>query len=133
MDELPEHKHKSLLLAKILRQLLADERFETLADVKDALKTRCARLRIRYVGAEVDRALELVGSNHPLAAGPKLLREIANVVEPSPREISKQEAREMLAERGVFLSGYGRPLVPRAMVVAEGAPEDFPTLMEVTW
>jgi hypothetical protein len=54
------------LIARVLREVLATERFETIADLKDALKARCARLRIRYQPDDITRALDLVESNRPL-------------------------------------------------------------------
>jgi len=56
-------------LAVLVRELLARESFETLADLTDALKTRCARLHLPCSPEEVTNAFRLVGSNHPLLAG----------------------------------------------------------------
>lgn len=53
-------------LAKLLRELLDAGRFETIADVADALKTRAARLHLRYTADDVTQAIALVGSNRPI-------------------------------------------------------------------
>lgn len=59
---------KSSLIARVLREVVRTESFETLADLSDALKTRLARLRIRWTNDELRGALRLVGSNTRLLA-----------------------------------------------------------------
>jgi hypothetical protein len=54
------------LLAKLIRELLAHEKFTSLADLVEALKCRCARLKIRWSNDGLGEALRLVGSNTPL-------------------------------------------------------------------
>jgi hypothetical protein len=54
------------LLARVLRELLATETFATLADLTDALKHRCARLRIRWTNDAINEVYRLVGSNREL-------------------------------------------------------------------
>jgi len=49
------------LLARVLRDLVRTERFEHPADVKEALKARCAQLHIPYDAAIVGRACDIVG------------------------------------------------------------------------
>ena len=58
-----EPASRTRLLAKLVRQLLADERFETLGDLVDALKFRCAQLRIDWSNDAISQALALVQSN----------------------------------------------------------------------
>jgi hypothetical protein len=53
-------------LAKLLRDLLRENEFETLADVQEALKSRAAQLKIYYGGEAIDRAIAMVNSNTPI-------------------------------------------------------------------
>jgi hypothetical protein len=54
------------LLAKLVRVLLARENFETLADLTEALKVECARLKIRWTHDDLTEAYRLIESNRPL-------------------------------------------------------------------
>jgi hypothetical protein len=54
------------LLAKLIRELLDREAFETFGDLNEALKCRCAALHIRWTNELLDEALALVGSNRRL-------------------------------------------------------------------
>jgi len=54
------------LLARIIRELSAAERFETYADLVDALKFRLARLHIPWTNDAIADALRLVESNTPV-------------------------------------------------------------------
>lgn len=56
----------SRLLARIVRDLLARESFDTLADLTDALKGRLGRLRIRWTNENISDAYSLIASNRPL-------------------------------------------------------------------
>jgi len=67
MEKNPTHDADVMVrrLAKILRDVLAGERFDTVADVVDALKYRCAALRIAWTPDAITEAVRLVASNHP--------------------------------------------------------------------
>lgn len=54
------------LLAKLIREELAGQTFEHVADLVDALKWRCSRLRIRCTNDDISEALWLIESNRPL-------------------------------------------------------------------
>jgi hypothetical protein len=56
-DQRPEQR-RSRLLGRIIRQLLDGEDFDTLADLTDALKFRCARLHIRITPDEINNAYQ---------------------------------------------------------------------------
>jgi hypothetical protein len=61
-------ERKARVVARLLRELLRAESFTDLGSIREALKVRCARLRIGGRGPSnygdlVDRALVLVGSN----------------------------------------------------------------------
>ena len=51
---------KSRLLARLIRSLMAEEQFATLADLTDALKWKCARLRIAWTVDDINEAYRLV-------------------------------------------------------------------------
>lgn len=55
------------LMARVLRDVLAHDIFPTDVDVKEALKVRCARLRIPYDATAINAALDLVATNRPLS------------------------------------------------------------------
>lgn len=57
-------------IARVLRDLLRTKSFETLADLTDALKTRCAQLHLGWTNEAITEAYRLVGSNTPLVAPP---------------------------------------------------------------
>jgi len=59
-------ENTSRLLAKLMRDVLRTEDFDTLADLVDVTKTRCARLRIRWTNDDLTRAMTLIASNRPL-------------------------------------------------------------------
>lgn len=66
-----ENEKTARVVARILRALLQAETFPDQGSVREALKVRCAQLRIRGTGPTgygdlVDRALVLVGSNQRL-------------------------------------------------------------------
>jgi len=62
---MPPENH-SRLIAKLIRELLNAEDFDTLADLVDVTKTRCARLQIRWTNDDLTRAMTLIASNRPL-------------------------------------------------------------------
>jgi hypothetical protein len=57
---------KSRLLAGLVRDVLRGQPFDTLADLTDALKYRCARLRIPWTPDAISEAYRLVASNRRL-------------------------------------------------------------------
>jgi hypothetical protein len=54
------------LLARLVRVLLARDHFATLAELTDALKRECDRLRIRWSNDDINDALRLIESNRAL-------------------------------------------------------------------
>ena len=91
---------KSLLMARIIRELLKAEAFESLADLTDALKFRCSRLRIRYTPDDITDAFRLIASNTELVHRP---RRRGYEPPPEPPMISHDEARAILDRLGVRL------------------------------
>lgn len=92
-----EHRHetKSRLLAKLARALLRDG-YQTLADFTDALKSRCARLRICWTNDDLNEAYRLLGSNQPLPGDRQPPRRL--VERPAdPEVINRRDAATILA------------------------------------
>lgn len=54
------------LLAKLLRELLESQPVQSLPDLTDTLKKRCASLRIRYTDDDITEAYRLLTSNRAL-------------------------------------------------------------------
>lgn len=87
-------------LAKLLRELVRTQRFESYDSLKAALRGRCRQLRIPVTHADVDDAISLVESNtwlvRPPAAKPKLAPPVAE----SPTLVGRREAAKLLT--GIF-------------------------------
>jgi hypothetical protein len=101
---------RSRLLAKLIRELLATheaDEFETLADITEALKCRCARLRIGWTNDAISDALRLVASNvalpgaRVLEARRRRMADRERAIE--HRAISRAEAAAILKRLGVTL------------------------------
>lgn len=95
------------LLAKVLREVLQADRFESLADLTDVLKTRAARLHLRVTTDEIGGAFHVVGSNVTLVS-PRRPAVSFSERESAP-PLSKAEAariRAALIER--FKEEHGR-------------------------
>jgi hypothetical protein len=56
----------SRFLAKLTRSVLAGEKFTSLADLADAVKFRCARLRVPCEPEALSAAFAMIASNTPL-------------------------------------------------------------------
>jgi len=54
------------LIARLVRELLKHDTYETVADLTDALKARCSRLRIAWTAEDLNEAYRLIESNTPL-------------------------------------------------------------------
>jgi len=99
------------LLAKLIRDILATpeaEEFESIADVVEALKWRCARLRIGWTNDAISDALRLVASNVLLPNTKRVLdarrRRMADQERRlEHRTISRAEASAILRKLGVQL------------------------------
>lgn len=88
------------LLAMLLRELLKAEQFDSLADLTEALKRRCARLRVRYTNDDLNEALRLVGSNTPLltAGEPRSPVQFVPTGTNCPTELSPAAAANLVGE-----------------------------------
>ena len=101
------------LLAKLTWALLqSDGPFESAADLADALKFRCARLRIHWTPEEISAAFRLIESNTPL-----YLRRRGRLAADRPRlepELSRADARAILGRLGLTV-----PTVPRVKAAVD--------------
>jgi hypothetical protein len=57
------------LIARLVRCLLAEQRFDTLADLTDALKSRCARLRVPVSNDDISTAYHWLATSGALVRG----------------------------------------------------------------
>jgi len=87
--------------------LLASEDFDTLADLTDALKHRCAQLRIGWTNTDINDAYRRVEASRPLLVDAHRQRRMArreraleNRIERVP---SRDEATETLRRLGIVL------------------------------
>jgi len=100
-------EQRSRLLAKLVRELITAETFQSLADLVGALKLRCARLHVGWTNDDINDALRLVASNVPLpgarvrAATRRRMAERERAIE--HREITRAEASAILFALGVRL------------------------------
>ena len=87
------------LLAKLLREIVSGETFDSYADLIDALKTRASRLHIRYEPDDITTAIAWVESNRELVRDttPKKLAPDTLVSEPPlvPREQATAIVQEL--------------------------------------
>jgi hypothetical protein len=95
----PNPEPKSRLLARLVRETLHEESFDTVADLTDALKFRCARLHIRWTPDDITEALRVVESNTPLVRPPVEPRRHEER-SPDPVVIDRPFATAFLAELG---------------------------------
>ena len=87
------NEDNAAVIARIVRALIAQERFDTHADLVDALKSRLARLRIRWTHDEVEAAIARVESNSAVVSPADVARPLARPEQPP---ISKAGAKEKL-------------------------------------
>jgi hypothetical protein len=92
-----DHDDHTRHIARVVRDLLRAQLFDSIADLKVALKAQLRALNIPYLPAELDQALTLVASNTPLASSPwprtppdRLLSE--------PPVLSREDATQILAK-----------------------------------
>lgn len=93
---------RSRLLARIVRTLLASETFDSLPDLTEALKCRCARLRVTWTPDDITEAYRVIASNTTLPGEPvKAPRYVER--ERAGMQISKEDARAILDRLGIIL------------------------------
>jgi hypothetical protein len=99
------------LVVRVLQDLVRHERFATYADLADALKARCARLKVPYHAGVISDAIDRVelGGKTPLIPSRFPRRERHVERDPDPVIIDRQTAADILAALGVHVR-----TVPRA-------------------
>src|SRR5262245_48831756 len=100
------------LLAKIVREVAAAERFASFADFVPAVRARLTRLRIPYTPAAFDDAINLVAASLRLVHGPEERPQPQAPPEMAPP--SRQHAAAILAGLRRVLEASG----PRSMPAA---------------
>jgi hypothetical protein len=99
-------KSAGRIYLKLARTVLERHEFDTIADLSDAVKAECAKLRITYENHQVEKALWLLtGGDQFNAPIPQTQAEAVQIM---GRPLTDREAREMLTRLSL------RPLV-RAM------------------
>ena len=118
---MPDNTRKGGVVAAVVHELLKVEQFETLADLSEAVKCRCAALRLPYDAGAVSEAVRWVQRSRPvLVIHPPHLPEIR--VEAAP--ISPQEAVRICRD----ICAKVQPVVPPHI---SDRPEHFPDLVLV--
>ena len=98
---------RSRLLARLTREVLATPEaaeFTTIGDLIDALKTRCAKLRIGWTNDDITAALRIVASNVPLPGARVLASRHRRMIDREralQHRISRAEASAILHRLGV--------------------------------
>lgn len=120
-----------LLVAKIVRDVLTRQPFESVGDLKDAVRRRCIELRITCEPDALDRALDLVGSNCHLVQRVSLpaARSRAAVL-PPPQVIQHTEASRILHALGIDVRGSRLQRRNDRPGIGD-QPDDFPALIQV--
>lgn len=102
--------NRSRLLAKLVREILSSDaaaEFEDLGDVIEAVKHRCAKLRIPWTHDDLNAALRMVASNVPIPNGRVLdarrRRMALRERQLEDRAISRAEASAILLRLGIRL------------------------------
>lgn len=130
---LHDSPNQTRLLAKLIWDLLRQQKFESLSDLTSALKDRCAKLKLKVTAEAINGAFTLIASNTPLVDPPK--RVATSEREPADaREIGQADAAAILRSLGVSVRG-GR-IAPVADLASDppidDEPEDFPRLVVVS-
>lgn len=98
-DFLNDYAGQSRIVAKLLRNVLRVETFDTLADVVAALKEACSKHHVRWTPDDITEALRVVGSNRELVRVVELPRVTAPPeVEPAlvvPPAVAVRVVREL--------------------------------------
>jgi hypothetical protein len=105
VERVQENEAGARLIAKIVREVLAKQKFENPSKLREAVEDRCDALRLRYTRDLIERAFDLVGSNTNLLAG--LLTPKRPPVNPSPEPppLKHADAQAILDRLGIDVSG----------------------------
>lgn len=105
-----KHEHFALqpgtkLIVRVLQDVVKTERFDSYADLSEALKCRCAKLKIHYDSGLVQYAIDQLerGGKTPLIAQPRRRRLVERVPDYVP--LSRADAERLTHE---LLGGWWR-------------------------
>ncbi len=119
-------KTNGRLLAKLAWELMQSGDYQSLPDFTEALKRRCAQLRIPWTNDDINDAYRRITSHTPLPGdrprGPVVER---REVLPDPPSFNKSDAA------AVYRQLIARYRAEQPRVVVPGAPEYFPALVRV--
>ena len=124
-----DFESKSRLLAKLLNELLNSNQFACLADLTDALKGRCSKLKIQYRDDDITGAMRLVATNRELAARAAVLQAklTTKPIQPEGEIIPRAAASRIYDEIITrYRSEHPAPIKPTI-----DGPEHFPSLMPI--
>lgn len=93
-------ENRSRLIARVLRDVLASESFDSMADLLDVLKVRLARLRVPWTNDEFNDAMAWIATNRPLLVDRREER-VERIERPLdlPRADAKRRYDELLRGR----------------------------------
>ena len=97
---------------KIVEDVLAGERFTHLSDLIEAVKCRCAKLKIKYAAGQVQTVIARMKDDRLSIQVPKKYAEIAKVSEPH-EPLTRAEAAGLAQKYGAFAFMKHMPSVPR--------------------
>lgn len=103
IERIQQNEAGARLIAKIVRDVLAEQRFDNPTHLREAVEERCEQLRLRCTRELVERAFDLVGSNAQLLAAHRVRRR-APELPPAPPTVKHAEAKAILDTLGVDVS-----------------------------
>lgn len=116
--------NKTRILAKLIREELRKQPFETLADLTDALKRRIAQLKLTVLPEDISVAYCLIATNTKLVLKPTTMpQEPLKPLGGSPDSFSKSDAAR------IYRALLQRYRAERPEPSNDGAPEYFPALV----
>jgi hypothetical protein len=91
------------LIVRVLQDLVRRETFDSYGDLKEALKRRCAKLRIPYDAGLITDALDRLeeGGRRPLV--PVVIPASVNPAAAQPKPIGRADAARILERLGVVV------------------------------
>lgn len=116
------------LVVRVLQDVVSRDRFATYSDLADALKTRCRKLKIPYDSTLVSDAIDRLemGGKTRIVAPAAPTEAPSHAAETDTRDCSRSEAASLYRELIARLTPQ-----PVARPVIAGAPEHFPSLVQV--
>lgn len=104
MERIAHTEAGARLIAKVIRDVLRTARFAEASELRDAVEGKCLELGLSCTRDQVERALDLVGSNLQLLSGSQRKTDHAAPLNAAPT-IQPTEARAILQTLGVDVSG----------------------------